>query len=630
MPVIGDVFGLNSVYEKQVANIESNNLASWPESATYGYFGGGLSPTGPNSTTLTVNTLRLDFSNNIITNPGISIFPSSRMNYGTSSNSSHGYLVGGSQSVYSSFVNTTSRFNFDTEVSVTPGNNLSSSRNNLTGTGNDRYAYFGGGYSTPVAITYNRIARIDYTTDNLQDYANIMPTNIQQCASVKTNLYGYFCGGWTGSSYLSTVTRLDFSTFMRSNPGKNLPYAINNISGLSNENFGYLGGYNMNFQLRKFDFSNENVTAISSGIHTTYSYPAAVSSNIFGYFAGGQGNPSLNSISTISRLEFSTETTSTSGFLPVPLQGFQGFSAGISNSTGLSIYKRKKSKTYGYYAGGQTPSTISNITRLDFSNETVSNPGKNLPTARSRLAGISNNYYGYFGGGFAPPYINTITRLDFSNETVSNPGKNLPTARNGLSAVSSNSYGYFGGGFAPPFTNTITRLDFSNETLSDPGNNLPTERNRLSAISNNYYGYFGGGNTSLNYSTITRLDFSNETVSDPGNNLPTARTELGSVSSSSYGYFGGGYSTSFINTITRFDFSNETVSGPGKNLPSIRDSLSAVSSSFYGYFGGGEIATTPTNINTITRLDFSNETVSNPGNNLPTERSGLSAVSNSN
>jgi hypothetical protein len=34
--------------------------------------------------------------------------------------------------------------------------------------------------------------------------------------------------------------------------------------------------------------------------------------------------------------------------------------------------------------------------------------------------------YGYFGGGYTPPSIDTISRLDLSNETVSNPGKNLP------------------------------------------------------------------------------------------------------------------------------------------------------------------------------------------------------------
>ena len=72
--------------------------------------------------------------------------------------------------------------------------------------------------------------------------------------------------------------------------------------------------------------------------------------------------------------------------------------------------------------------------------------------------------FGYFGGGTDSFYVCTIDRLDFSNETTSNPPANLPQPKDNLAAVSNNSYGYFGGGFAPPLTRvcTIDRLDFSN------------------------------------------------------------------------------------------------------------------------------------------------------------------------
>ena len=121
-----------------------------------------------------------------------------------------------------------------------------------------------------------------------------------------------------------------------------------------------------------------------------------------------------------------------------------------------------ESATYGYFGGGETPAAISTINRLDFSNETLSNP-VNLPSARHALAATSSSSYGYFGGGEipTPANISLISRLDFSNETVSNT-TNLPSARDGLTATSSSSYGYFGGGFSPPFISTIDRLDFSN------------------------------------------------------------------------------------------------------------------------------------------------------------------------
>jgi len=38
------IFGLDRVYKKQVQNVKNDNFESWPESATYGYFGGGCTP----------------------------------------------------------------------------------------------------------------------------------------------------------------------------------------------------------------------------------------------------------------------------------------------------------------------------------------------------------------------------------------------------------------------------------------------------------------------------------------------------------------------------------------------------------------------------------------------------------
>ena len=82
-----------------------------------------------------------------------------------------------------------------------------------------------------------------------------------------------------------------------------------------------------------------------------------------------------------------------------------------------------------------------------------------------------------FGGGnFTPPYVTTVDRIDFSNETTSAPGNNLPQARSRFSSNSSSSYGYFGGGNAPSYVTTVDRIDFSNETTSAPGNNLPQAR----------------------------------------------------------------------------------------------------------------------------------------------------------
>jgi hypothetical protein len=105
----------------------------------------------------------------------------------------------------------------------------------------------------------------------------------------------------------------------------------------------------------------------------------------------------------------------------------------IKNISTSSFRYWSESAKYGYFGGGYT--SISNIIRLDFSNETVSDPGKSLPISRGRTSGVYNNSYGYFGGGYRSGSISTITRLDFSNETVFDPGNNFVTIRYSAAGV---------------------------------------------------------------------------------------------------------------------------------------------------------------------------------------------------
>jgi hypothetical protein len=629
--IIGDVFGLNTVYDKQVENVLNNNFVSWPESATYGYFGGTQDRAGAAAGNI---ISRLDFSNETCSNPGKNL-PSNRGLMGSISGSSYGYFGGGERAPDA--ISTITRLDFSNETISNPGNNLPSARSRLAAVSSSSYGYFGGSEpidgASPVVIS--TISRLDFFNETLSDPGKNLPSARARLAATSSNSYGYFGGGIPG--FLSTISRLDFSNETLSDPGKNLPSARSELAATSSNSYGYFGGggtppdaKTLISTISRLDFSNETLSDPGKNLPSARSELAATSSNSYGYFGGGN-------VSTISRLDFANETVSNPGN---NLPSVRDNAATVSG--GASFSKNSINKTYGYFGGGYTsPLTIiSTISRLDFSNETVSNPGKNLPTARYELAATSSNSYGYFGGGtFLNPLsspsvvnISTISRLDFSNETLSDPGKNLPQARSSLIATSSNSYGYFGGGGVPGTSNLISRLDFLNETVSDPGNNLPSVRLDLVATSSSSYGYFGGGGSIPSPSTIntiSRLDFSNETVSDPGKNLPSARDRLAATSSSSYGYFGGGATPTLISTISRLDFSNETVSNPGKNLPSARDRLAATSSSSYGYFGGG--ATTPTTrISTISRLDFSNETLSDPGNNLPSARSSLAATSNSN
>ena len=83
------IFGLDRVYKKQVQNVKNDNFESWPESATYGYFGGGIV-----HGLVYVQVDRLDFSNETTSAPGNDL-PEARYVLAAVSSSSYGYFGGG-------------------------------------------------------------------------------------------------------------------------------------------------------------------------------------------------------------------------------------------------------------------------------------------------------------------------------------------------------------------------------------------------------------------------------------------------------------------------------------------------------------------------------------------------------
>ena len=131
-----------------------------------------------------------------------------------------------------------------------------------------------------------------------------------------------------------------------------------------------------------------------------------------------------------------------------------------------------ESNVYGYFAGGNTGVNVCTIDRLDFSTETVSEPGSSLSVAKIRATGFNNSEYGYVAGGTDNSGNNcVIDRLDFSNETTSLPGTNLPLAKSYITNTTSQNLNsaYIGGGYGPhpngppAYQCIIERFDFSNE-----------------------------------------------------------------------------------------------------------------------------------------------------------------------
>jgi hypothetical protein len=637
---VGDVFGLSSIYELQVLNIEQKNFANWKEYSTYGYYTGGGSGSGPTFSIID----RLDFSSETVTTPTSKLSQQRQLLSATSS-TSYGYFGAGSTPGFL-FISSIERLDFSSETVSTLVSRLSTSKSSLSATSSSSYGYFGGGEipaaTTPGTAAISTIDRLDFSTETIS-----VPTpklvqrrKLSATSNVSTS-YGYFGGGSDplsggGINYYSTIERLDFSNETISILTSKLPQQKDSLSATSSGSYGYFGGGNDPLSLGvstidRLDFLTETTSVARQRLSSTTRLGiSATSSGSYGYFGGGYFTSGSRSI--INRLDFSNETVTT----PTST-----LSISVSNSAAVSGGQSilRGNKTYGYIGGGSGASNT--INRLDLSTEVVTTLTSKLSGVRQSLSATSSSFYGYFGGGtsgFIPGGENsTVDRLDFSNETVTTTSSTLSQARDGLAAVSSSSYGYFGGGKFEPSSkfSIINRLDFSSETISTPSSKLSIEKDNLAATSSSSYGYFGGGEFANGNTvcTIERLDFSTEIVSKPNRNLSIERRVMAVTGNSSYGWFGGGATisipTSRLSTIDRIDFSTETVTTPTTKLSQEKSLTGGTSSSSYGYFAGG-FTPISTYLSTIDRIDFSTETITTPISTLSEGSTNSAGVSNSN
>ena len=621
MAIVGDVFGLNAVYDRQVENVENNNLENWPEGSTYGYYVGGTSPT-------IATIARLDFFNETASNTRNN-YPSPIRGAAATSNNFYAYIAGGLSAVYGCLVR---RLDFSNETVSFPGNNLPSSRGYLAATSSDPYGYYAGG-STPSYL--DTITRLDFANETVSNPGKNLPDAIDNLAATSSSSYGYYAGGFNfpPPTFFNTITRLDFTNETVSSPGNDLPTARTGSEGTSSNSYGYFGGGSnpnptaINI-ITRLDFSNETVSDPGNNFLTARKNSAATSSNSYGYFGGGR-TPSPY-LSTITRLDFSNDTVSDPGNdLPFAKEHTTAVSGGVSLARGNGY------GTYGYTIGGFGPPSLCNITRQDFSTNTFSDVGT-LPTSHyGNDRSAYNNEYGYFGGGYSPSpppaaRRSTIYRFDFSNESILTLTNSLPQVADKISQTSTIHAGYFGGGysyqFSPPIPVTwhskICKLDFSSESVSTlpSSGRLSAQKGDATAVRTPEYAFFAGGYNLVGpaiYSSVDKLDFSTDVTSSYGN-MTRVRYQGTSIENNTYGYFWGGYGPGaqpnfYYSDFEKLQFSNGTFT----NFPNSINPLyvynehNSQTDSYYGYFVGGHTVPDPSPDGThVRRLDFSSDTTS--------------------
>ena len=635
MAIVGDVFGLNSVYDRQVENVTNNNFVSWPEGGSYGYIAGGQLPPGRIST-----VHRLDFATDNIQdlNPANAI-TSTLTDGATVKTSSYGYIGGGFTPPYTDVVR---RYDFSTLTASNPGNNLPTTVFTNMGLQTRSYGYFCGGESPAVISS---IFKLDFSNETISDPGNYLPPGAGRSGgsglqSSEDASDGYLAGGYAPLSApnFDEVARLNFSTETVSDTGSDLVLDRSRSASFSSLSTGYQAGSSipLSSAILKWSFETETSSSLPGILPTNLAYSSGVASNENGYVVGGI-NPTPARVSSVHKLNFSTDTLTSSITMPPGTL----ISQSCSFSGGQSIARGKGYKTYGYYGGGYkgSPSTTgyeSRIERIDFSNNTDSIMPSRLIYQHSSCNTVSSNNHGYFVGGFVPNptfpnQTSKVQRFDFISEIVSELPSQAPFEASASGTLSNSQYGFVAGGLkGSPIgggNNTLViRLDFSSDSMSQPSSNLTEDRNSLNGVSDlrNNLGYFGGGYASCR---VCRVDLSTETITQNPSPLDQDMSQSRSYQSGDYGYWAGGKYTPnqpppgarAWGSTRKVQFSTGTtqVGGP---MYTGRYAGGVSQDNYYAWYAAG-MAPSFVRTSNVQRVELSTETYSNIANPLSISRS---------
>ena len=223
--------------------------------------------------------------------------------------------------------------------------------------------------------------------------------------------FGYFGAGRNdyGGPYYTTVDRIDYSNDTpTASPKGSLSFSPGRygIRATGNANFGYFGGGKQPStysSVDRIDYSNDTATSSPKGPLSGAKYNTAATGNAdFGYFGGGFPGP----LSTVDRIDYSNDTVDASpkgslsdgrprlGASSARANAFGPIVGPSVVSNADAIAASFNPTNFGYFGGGRTPSTVSTVDRIDYSNDTVdASPKGPLSSARYSVAATGNSFF---------------------------------------------------------------------------------------------------------------------------------------------------------------------------------------------------------------------------------------------
>ena len=595
---------------------------------SYGYWTGGYTyPASPNAHS-TVD--RTDYSSDTTTAVVKGPLSVARYYIGSVGTADYGYVCGGQMSPTTSIIDRVDYSN-DTATALKKSKLTDSQRDYLKATGNTSYGYIGSGRQS--GSNTSRIDRIDYSNDTADAVAKGPLSQVtKDCGATGNASYGYWAGGQPGPGWMSTVQRNDYSNDTATAVTKGpLSTADGDFSATGDTSYGYwmgIGNPGGGTVLDRTDYSNDTPTVSSRAnlALARYSF-AGVSprehalpgpSTIYPWYdtsgKGDDGDNSSGGASYGSAGGGSFTFNGTSNY--VSIDDKANLQLGSGNFTLAAWIKPNATSygtDYGYFAGGNTPSKVSSIDRLDYNNDTPTMVVKgSLTQTNCAFEGVSSTSYGYFAGGDGPSSYSprtSVYRIDYSNDTATASPKGPLAA--GLAyggGAGNNSYGYLTSGISSPGypqnpVTTIQRIDYSSDTSTAVAKGPKSfESMNSQGCGTQSYGYFAGGPSGK--STIDRVDYSNDTPTAAAKGpLDAAKSTFAAASNSSYGWWMGGFPNQSL--VSRLDFSSDTTTASPRGSMNTGKSLGAgTGNQSYGYAAGGTPGSPKTQVD---RIDYSND-----------------------
>lgn len=246
----------------------------------------------------------------------------------------HGYICGGLKEDRSGNEDSIERLTFTNESIKTLSNNLNVSRQSAFGFSSIQSGFIAGGFGEPISYTsLNSIEKVDFTSFEIPE---VISSTISQArgrgGAFESQSEGFILGGCNiidvfgnepnafstpSSETYDKIEKIKFVVDIIQDVEESLLFKLYKFGACSSLSHGYIAGgvqystsLSSNITVDKFRFSNETRGQTQNNLSfEREDSPASYSSGNNGYFLGATS--SAGDTLSISRLSFSTETTST-------------------------------------------------------------------------------------------------------------------------------------------------------------------------------------------------------------------------------------------------------------------------------------------------------------------------------